>query len=203
MSDDRQSLLERARRGDRDAISALLVEVGPQVRARLNGRIGAAWRGVLDEDDVMQVTYMEAFLRFFQFAPQGENALIAWLAQIAENNLRDAIRGLERAKRPDPRRRVQTSAQDSSYALLENLARHSGTPSKIMRREESVSMLDEAIAQLPADYQTVVREYDLEGNSADAVAKKMGRTEGAIYMLRARALERLRELLGSSFLRLA
>lgn len=190
-------------RGDSDAIAALLLRYGPQVRARLAAKIGQVWRGLLDEDDVLQVTYMEAFLRFMQFSPQGENAFVNWLSQIAENNLRDAIRGLERAKRPDPRRRVAPSAEQSTYALLDQLARHSATPSKIMRREESVVMLEEAIAQLPADYQTVVRSYDLQGNTIAVVAEQMKRSEGAVFMLRARALERLREILGSSFLRLA
>src|SRR5262245_41546544 len=55
--------------GDRDALTRLLKKFGPQVRARLS--ISSSWQSVLDLDDVMQVTYMEAFLRIgqLQMAP--------------------------------------------------------------------------------------------------------------------------------------
>lgn len=202
MSEPDSVLVERARGGDRDSLSELLLRHMPDLRTRMASKIGPAWRGVLDADDVVQVTVMEAFLRFAQFAPQGENGFPAWLAQIAENNLRDAIRGLERAKRPNPRRRVRSNAQNSTFALLEQVAQHSSTPSKIMRRQESVSLLDEAIGQLPENYRVVIRAYDLDGRPAGDVAREINKTEGAVYMIRARALERLKELLGTSFLRL-
>jgi hypothetical protein len=39
--------------------------------------------------------------------------------------------------------------------------------------------------------------YDLEDRAIDDVTKALGRTRGAVHMLRARAHERLRELLGA------
>ena len=44
---------------------------------------------------------------------------------------------------------------------------------------------------------TVVRLYDIEGRSGPEVATTMGRSRGAVVMLRARAHDRLAELLGS------
>ncbi|HEY3242379.1 MAG TPA: sigma-70 family RNA polymerase sigma factor, partial [Phycisphaerae bacterium] len=55
-----------------------------------------------------------------------------------------------------------------------------------------------AIGKLPADYAKVVRMYDLEGRSVAEVAAAVGRSEGAVYMLRSRAHDRLRELLASA-----
>jgi len=51
---------------------------------------------------------------------------------------------------------------------------------------------------LPPDYEKVVRLYDLQCKSAVEVAAELGRSEGAVYMLRARAHERLKQELGSS-----
>jgi RNA polymerase sigma-70 factor (subfamily 1) len=198
---DDADLVARATGGDADALAALLAQFGPAVRHRLVGRIGQAWRSVLDEDDVMQVTYLEAFLRIRSFRPRGEAgaSFQAWLAQVAENNLRDAVRGLERAKRPDPRRRVTGGVSQESYvSLVEMLGMTSTTPSRQAAGHEAADAIEAALAQLPADYRTVIRMYDLEGRDIEEVGRALKRSSGAVYMLRARAHDRLREVLGSA-----
>src|SRR5262245_21317184 len=101
-------LLSRAVEGDGEALSELLLRFGPQVRAGLMGRINPKWQATLDEDDVMQASYLDAFIKIGQFRPAGVASFVGWLTQIAENNLRDAIRGLEANKRPDPAHRIGT-----------------------------------------------------------------------------------------------
>ena len=190
-------LLARAVRGERDAVAALLAIEGPRVRARLVGQIGSHWQSVLDIDDVLQVSYLEAFLQIERFQPRGDGAFLAWLTQIAENNLRDAIRGLERAKRPDPRRQVRQPGSDESYvAMVELLGVTTSTPSRAAARGEAGRALEVALRRLPPDYEKVVRLYDLECKPIEEVAAALGRKAGAVYMLRARAHERLREIMG-------
>lgn len=185
--------------GSVDALTALLAELGPIVRARIAPKINAQWRAVLDEDDVMQTTYLEAVLRISKFTTGGSKEFLAWLSRLAENNLIDAIRALESAKRPDPRKRVTAAAnaEESAVAFIDLLSASGPTPSRVMGRGEAAGLLDLALGRLPPDYEKVVRLYDLAGNPAAAVAKELGRSEGAIYMLRARAHDQLRELLGS------
>lgn len=189
-------LIGQATSGDHSALTTLLRAYSPRLRARLAGKIGAAWRSALDEDDVLQVTFLEAFLRIDRFTPKGHGAFLAWLTQIAENNLRDAIKGLERGKRPDPRRRVQASSEESAAALIELLGAESITPSRIVATTEAKGVLDGAVRRLPADYRKVVQDLDLGGRSAAEVAADMNRSPGAVYMLRARAHDQLRELMG-------
>lgn len=192
-------LVHRAVAGDTEALTELLEREGPVVRQRLEPKIGQVWRAVLDADDVMQVSYMEAFLLIHRFIPEGEGAFRAWLAQIAENNLRDAIKSLERAKRPNPRHRVHGPPGEESFvALVEILGVTNSTPSQQVARGEYQAAIDQALNQLPPDYSRVIRMYDLEGRSASEVAAAMGRSAGAIFMLRARAHDRLRDVLGSS-----
>ena len=106
--------------GDADALTALLREFGPPIRRELS--ISDKWRASLDAADVMQVTYLEVFLRIGQLKTREPGVFAAWLKRIAENNLRDAIRQLGRLKRPDPRRRVNpASYEKSQIALLEQL----------------------------------------------------------------------------------
>lgn len=196
-----QRLVEQAVGGDEEALTELLETYGTIVRERLKGKIGQQWRSAIDEDDVMQVTYLEAFLLINQFRYRGAGSFVAWLSQVAENNLRDALRGLQAAKRPNPMRKVTVardrSSQDSFVALVELLGSTESTPSRAAAAGEAQQFIESALATLPPDYERVVRLYDLEGQSASDVAGQLGRSTGAIYMLRARAHERLRRSLGS------
>ena len=188
--------IQLANSGDADALSALLKEHGPSVEGLL--RIDPAWRSTLDPLDVMQVTYMEAFLRIRSFDPKRGVPFVAWLRAIAENNLRDAIRGLTRQKRPPPRAQLRANDHSESLVGLYNLlAAKSASPSAKIRRTELCRIVETAIAALPDRYAQVVRWYDIDGDSIEEVMQKSGRSSGAVYMLRARAHQRLRELLGT------
>jgi RNA polymerase sigma-70 factor (ECF subfamily) len=195
-SDD--SLVSLAGQGDDNAMTLLLQRHGPAIRARLSTEIRGKWQSVLDADDVMQITYLEAYLRIDRFEPRGEGSFAAWLTHIAKNNLRDAIEGLERQKRPPPDARVLANPDESAAALFDQLACTTTTPSRQAGRKEILKAVHSAITTLPDDYATVVKMYDLEGRTVGEVAETMGRTSGAVYMLRARAHDLLRETLGSA-----
>jgi len=193
------SLLQEAVEGDSTALRTLLEHFGGEVRKRISGRIDKRWRASLDEDDVMQVTYLEAFLHIDQLTSRDSASFLAWLTRIAENVLRDAVRGLSRQKRPDPARRVHAALGPDSYVgLLECLGVTTTTPSRETVRHDAAAILQTAVARLPGDYETAVRLYDLEGLPISEVAARMGRSVGAVHMLRARAHDRLRQDLGSA-----
>ena len=193
------SLLQRAVEGDTAALRVLLEHFGGEVRKRISGRIDKRFRASLDEDDVMQVAYLEAFLHIDQLTARDSASFLAWLTRIAENALRDAVRGLSRQKRPDPARRiVAVEGADSYVGLLECLGVTTTTPSREVARRDTAAILETAIARLPEDYKTAVRLYDLEGRPVSEVAANMGRSAGAVHMLRARAHDRLRQDLGTS-----
>lgn len=197
MSTPDEAQIRRAVAGDAGALSDLLKAHGPEVEGML--RIGAAWQAMIEPADVMQVTYLEAFLRIRTFDPSRGTPFVTWLRVIAENNLRDAIRGLTRQKQPPPQARIQPlSHEESLIGLYDMVTAQSGTPSAKLRREELCTAVERAISALPDRYAQVVRMYDLEAAEIDDVAKKLGRSAGAVYMMRARAHQRLGELLGTS-----
>ena len=194
VSDD--ALLKAVATGDNDALAALLARHGPAVRRRLT--ISPVWQGTLDAADVMQVTYLEAFLQVHQLADRTPAGFLGWLNRLAENNLRDAIKALERQKRPDPRQQIRRAAPgDSASTLLDHLRGTAQTPSRSVAGHESQQVLETALRQLPPAYAQIVRLHDLEGRPVVEVAEALGRSPGAVYMIRARALQRLQELLGS------
>lgn len=192
------ALLGRAQAGDLDSLVQLLEELGAAVRAIIEPKIGRKHRSVLSVDDVMQVTYMEAIARFESFSGGGARGFQAWLTRIAENNLIDAVRGLDAAKRPNASKRVGGGNQDDSMiAMVEAIGVTVTTPSVVAAKGEVVCCIRKALDQLPDDYARVITMYDLQSRTIEEVVQELGRSKGAIYMLRARAHEHLREVLGS------
>jgi RNA polymerase sigma-70 factor, ECF subfamily len=198
VTDTTAELVRKAAAGDANALSGLLRMHGPNVERSL--QIGDIYRSMIDAADVMQVTYLEAFMQIGTFDVAQPERFEGWLRQIAQNNLRDAIRGFERQKQPPPRNRVNPVNRDDSMVDLYDLLGEgtSATPSRAVRKNELCGFLDRAIEALPERYGKVVRMYDIEGKSIAEVAEAVGKSAGAVHMMRARAHDRLREEMGSS-----
>lgn len=188
-------LIRAAVSGDTDALNVLLHEVDPRLRDSV--RIDLKWRSLLEVQDVLQVTYTEAFEHIGHFKYQGPGSFVAWLKRIARNNHADAMRGLRRDKRPDRARALQP-ATPSETDVVQRLAGNDSTPSHRAARVESSAALDSAIQRLPELYARVVRMCDLGGMSARDAAAAIGCTPGAVHMRLARAHQRLQAILGSA-----
>ena len=195
------AMLDRALAGDRQSLISLLETVGPIVRSRIVPKIGPRLRIFVDDDDVMQVTYLEAVTRLDAFKGGGASGFLAWVQRLADNNLIDAIRMHEASKRPDPRKRVGAGGvgddPDALIGLVELVGVTSTTPSNTAEKNDMRNAIEAVLLRLPPDYASVIRQYDLAGKPIAEVAAELGRSEGAVYMLRARAHDRLRDLLPS------
>lgn len=190
-------LLTQAMQGDEGALCELLEAIGTQIRLGL--QIGPKWQGLIEPDDVMQVTYLEAFLRIGDFTAATVPGFRQWLRRIAENNLRDAIRELECDKRGH---KVERSvSEDSHTTLLAKVVGTQSTPSRIASRREIQDFVEDGLQRLPREYAQVVRLCEIEGKTGPEAAAIMQRSHGAIRMLLCRAKDRLREVLisGSAF----
>jgi len=188
--------VSRAAGGDRAALEELLRECAPRVRARV--AVHDRWRRSLDPEDVMQVTFLEAFLRAGSLRARDLAGFEAWLGRIAANNLRDALRGLQREKRPEAHQRVTHGpGGESARTLLGRLASEDSSVGARVAGREAVGLLHDALGRLPDSYRRVVEAVDLEERPVAEFAAEDGRSPGAVHMLRSRAHERLRELLTS------
>jgi RNA polymerase sigma-70 factor (ECF subfamily) len=194
-----EELVENAVAGDRAALARLLEASGLELSRGLESCIGPQYRSLIEVDDILQVTFLEAFLRIRSFTPGKPGSFVAWLRRIAKNNLRDAIRGIEADKRPPPARRLlDPSSEESHVAFLERIPGTATTVSRAAARSELKQMVDEALRRLPCDYERVLRLYEMEGRSGPEVAALMGRSHSAVRMLLARARECLAEVLGAA-----
>ena len=147
----------------------------------------------------MQQTYADVLRDIGRFVPHERGSMAAWLATVARRNLLDAVKMLEADKRGGGRRRIDRAASDESFTLLlDLLAGETTTPSRHAARKEAQSILERTIQKLPTAYRRVITMYDLQGMPVQEVASTMGRSPGAVFMLRARALDRLRQEMGTS-----
>lgn len=192
-----ENLEERAVRGDQAAQAELMSACAGALRSRLSPSIPSKFRSLIDVDDILQVTFIDVIVNINRFESRGEGAFLAWITRLAENNLRDAVRGLERKKRQPPGHKLTGAhgSEESYTALINTLSSGGKTPTRIAREDEATRHIEAALGDLPPDYAKAVRLYDLQCMSIQEVAADMDRSQGAVHMLRARGHERLREIL--------
>lgn len=192
--DDR---IKDAQSGDRTALGVAFRKADPLLRGQLAGAIPARLAPLMDLTDLLQVTYLEAALSIRRFNG-GPREFVGWLVSIARNNIKDALRESKRKKRSsEDGVRLISLHQAAHEAVVRRMMRTSVSPSRVYAKEESKELLLRAMEKLPPDYRKVIELCDLQERAANEAAERMGRSVGAVYMLRARAHEHLASLLDS------
>jgi RNA polymerase sigma-70 factor (ECF subfamily) len=189
--------LTRARQRDEQALAALLGRCAGSIRRAVEADLPRRHAGVLSAEDVLQQTFIDAFLGIDRFRGVDEDAFAAWVMSIARRNLIDAVRHLDAERRGGSRRRVSLSREHSCVDLVERLVTKT-TVSRAESRREAAAALERALGSLPEAHREVVSGYDLGGRPMEEVARGLGRSPGAAYLLRLRAHAMLRRLLGGT-----
>ena len=152
-------------------------------------------RGKVDLSGVVQQTLLEAYQARPQLPAAGAGPP-AWLRRILVNNLTDEVRKWTAAARDVKRERsLEQPLGGSSVRIEAWLAAEQSSPSQRAMREEEVTHLVAALAQLPDDQRTAVELHHLQGLPLAVVAARLNRTKGATAALLFRGLKRLRQLL--------
>jgi RNA polymerase sigma-70 factor (ECF subfamily) len=186
-----------ARRGQSDALGALLELYRNYLHLLARTQIDLHLQGRVSPSDVVQETFLQACRHFGQFRGGSDKELLAWLRQILVHNLARLVEKQVRAQKRDVRREVSLerclSMLDHSSAQLEAaLVRNGSSPSAQAQRRELAALVADQLARLPAHYREVIVLRNLEGLPFDEVARRMGRTPGAVRILWLRALDQLR-----------
>jgi RNA polymerase sigma-70 factor, ECF subfamily len=197
---DPAQLLHQAQQGDRAALGQLVELYRGYLALLARMQISARLQVKADPEDLVQETFLKAHRDFAQFRGATEKEWVAWLRQILAYNLAHLVRRYHGSKRRDIRleRAMEEALEESSSALDRGLATSDTSPSKqVIRREQSVLLAD-ALNKLPADYREVIILSHLQGQSFPEVARQMGRTLDSVKNMWARALAKLRRILGES-----
>jgi RNA polymerase sigma-70 factor (ECF subfamily) len=161
-------------------------------------QISRRLQGKLDEEDLVQETFLRAHRRFAQFRGTTEQELVSWLRQILASSVANAVRHYLGTKRRDPRleRQLAMELDCSSRILDQGLLAGQSSPSHQAAVRERAVLLSDCLARLTPDYREAVILRHLEGLSFLQVAERMGRTVDSVKKLWARALAELRNSLG-------
>ena len=174
-------LLHDARSGDPDALSALLHHVEARLRRQVEDRLGTKLRAELRDSDVLQNAYVQLIRSLGDFRGTTEGEFVAWVYSIIENDIRRQTRWFGAAKRRPP------DQSGERNALARILLDTPPTPSAEMIADEERSLLDEALASLPEDYQQVIELAVGQELPHEEIADRMDRTPAASRMLLNRA----------------
>src|SRR5690606_30935513 len=94
------ALLERMRRGDRDAAAEFLVGYGPLIRRRIRGKLGAAMRRLFDSQEILSTVgrRLDAFVNAGRLEATTTPQLWGLVIRIAENALIEKARVVQSLK---------------------------------------------------------------------------------------------------------
>jgi RNA polymerase sigma-70 factor (ECF subfamily) len=170
-------LVEAARDGDPEARAAIFDRYHPVIYRYALARLSA----VPDAEDAVAETFLAAFRSIPTFRWRGV-PFEAWLFRIAASKVVDVARRRQRASLP-------------LDALAGEPVDEGADPARRIARRERRAELVEALDQLPAAQRDVLVLRFLLGRPVADVAATMGRSEGAVKQLQARALTNLRRRL--------
>lgn len=175
------ALLLAARAGSADALDRLYQRVAGRLLAVIRIRMGRDLRNRMESRDILQSTLLKSFERLDQFAGGDGATLMAWLARIAENEIRDQADFQHRQRRDI----AASIPLDQIHEVMATRVRSAFSQVAI---GEEAARLEAALEALDADYRDVIVLRKLEELNFKEIAGRMGRTEDACRMLLARAM---------------
>jgi len=175
--------VERAKAGSADAVNELYERCAARLLAYIRLRMGRELRTRLESRDILQATLLKSFEHFEDFEGQHSGSLMAWLAKIAEHEIRDRADYQHRQRR-DAAREVRLETD----AALPAAAR--SALSQAILTEEA-QQLEAALESLTPAHREVILLRKFEELPFGEIARRLGKSEDACRMLLARAMTAL------------
>lgn len=191
------SLIDRVRRGDRDAIVQFVEEHRTRLLAYIDRSLGSALRRKIEPDDILQEVMISA-LRAPEQDLAGGRDPFGWLCQLSEQRIIDAHRRFVAAQKRSTEREVSLGSPASESrpaALIEMLVASITSPSEAFSRDQREFRLLQAMSALPEESREALRLRYVEGLPTKQIAQQLGKTDGAIRVMLTRAINRLQAIL--------
>jgi RNA polymerase sigma-70 factor (ECF subfamily) len=147
--------------------------------------MGRSLRTELESRDILQAVLLKSFQRMGQFDGSATGSLMAWMARIAENEIRDRADYHGRQRR-DAARRVPLDALDERE--LPAPVRSALTQAIL---NEDAERLERALEALTASQRDIILLRQFEELTFPEIAARLGKSEDACRMMFARAMTAL------------
>ena len=200
---DPEQLLADARGGRRESLGRVLELNRTDLALLARAQIGLRLQGRVDASDLVQETFLDACRDFHHFRGTSHRRMGRLAAQdlvLQPGPRRPEASRRRRNEAPGGKCRwtSRSAAMERSSGTIPietALVSRSSSPSSHAGRRERAACLSDQLARLPADYREVLVLRNLEGLPFPEVARRMGRSAGAVRILWVRAVDQLRRLL--------
>jgi len=183
-------LVNRAQDGDLEAYNRLFERYYERVLHIVRIRLGKHIKGFVEAEDILQETFISAIKTFDRFEMRHESSLIAWLARLAENKIREAV-DYHHAKKRDRRREralVHVRGAMASGSLHFDPPASIDLPIDKASDKELIKIMGECLGEMSDDHREVILLRLYHKGSWAWVAEQMGKpTDGAARELFRRA----------------
>lgn len=183
-----RDLFERARAGSTEALDAFYARAARKLLPIIRVRLGRSLRSELESRDILQSVLLKSVSRLTQVQDPG--AVMAWLARMAENEIRDRADYASRERR-DAARRVPLDdrAEEVPAAVRQAL-------SQVILTERART-LERALEGLTDAQREIIVLRAFEELAFADIGARLGKSEDACRVAYARAMAALTVRLGS------
>ena len=192
-------LLEQARAGNKEALSALFSRHRPRLRRMVELRLDRRLQARIDASDVIQEAYVEVVIRLNEYLIAPSYPLFLWLRLIVGERLLKLHRHHLGTQMRDAGLEVSlyrgALPEASSAALAAQLLGKHTSPTQAAVRAERMLRLQEALNTLDAMDREVLSLRHFEQMSLAETAVSLGIKESAAAKRYIRALKRLKKIL--------
>jgi RNA polymerase sigma-70 factor (ECF subfamily) len=191
-AEDFSGCLSAARHGSRDALGRTLESCRRYLLSVARDELHPDLRSKGGASDLVQDTFLDAQTSFVRFRGNSEGELRAWLRQL----LCHRAAKFGRRFRGTQKRRLDREGLGGDADQLRGPTA-GATPSVAVMADEQAQRLRQALERLPDDYRRVVTLRYVEQFSFEQIGQLMDRTPNAARLLWLRAIERVRQELGT------
>ena len=204
LSDESLDLARRAQKGDDEALNELFRRYQEPLRRIVRIRMGAHLRrhGGLESMDIVQQTFVKAHAKLETVEIRTPQAILAWLAKIAEHQVHDANDHITARKRDYRRTTPLQFGDDSMGSVFDIEPEATDTlPEDRAERNEFKLAIDEAMLELKDEYREIIllREYaqaDWETIATEVGAPNVRAAQATHYRARAKLASLLSHQMG-------
>jgi RNA polymerase sigma-70 factor (ECF subfamily) len=175
-------LFAQGRNGSPEALNAFYERSARKLLAIIRLRLGRALRAEVESRDILQSVLLKSFDRLSQL--ENPDAVMAWLARMAENEIRDRVDYLSRQRRDVARKvPIEDHAEQMPAPIRQAL-------SQVIVKERA-EHLERALESLPESQRDLIVLRKLEELTFAEIGARLGKSEDACRVGFARAMAAL------------
>jgi RNA polymerase sigma-70 factor, ECF subfamily len=178
-----RELLDQAKAGSPEAQNRLYERCAGRLLAFIRLRLGHDLRSRLESRDILQATLLKSLDHLGDLKAEETRSVMAWLARIAEHEIRDCADFHHRQRR-DAAREMPLNDEAPLPALTRSAL------SRVIL-DEQAERLEDALESLSPAHREVILLRKFEELSFAEIAKRLGKSEDGCRMLLARAMTAL------------